>query len=506
MHDVGAAWLMTSLSPSPLMVSLMQTAASLPFFLLALPGGAIADVVDRRKVLLATQGWMLLVAALLGGLTLANLTTPWLLIGLTFALSVGSSMNMPVWQAIIPELVPRNELAAAASLSGIVINLARLIGPAVAGVVIAAAGSGAVFLLNAASFIGVLVVLYRWRRTPTPSAMPTERVVGAIQAGIRYARFSAPLKVVFARTAAYVLFASSLFALLPSLGRQELGLDALGYGVVLGFWGVGGLLGVVLMPRVRSRLSVDKIVAIASLLYAAALIVLALVRLLPLVWLTMVFVGIASLMVMVSLNVSAQTAVPSWVRARALAIQLLLFQGSMAVGSLVWGAIAQHSGISTALLTAAIGLILGVLLTRRYRLRCSENLDLTASLHWQQPNHVFEPCPNDGPVLITLEYRINPAQAKEFTAALQALSQIRRRDGALQWGMFQDLSNPGRFVETCVVESWAEHRRQFERVTISDRPLEERVRAFHLGPEPPKISQMIYADYAHGNDPVRNCL
>jgi MFS family permease len=505
MHDVGAAWLMTSLSPSPFLVALMQAASSLPFFLLALPAGAIADVVDRRKMLLFTQAWMLVVAALLGVLTVTGITTPWILLILTFALSVGSAMNMPVWQAIVPELVAKEELSSAVTLSGIVINLSRSIGPAVAGIVIAATSTGVVFLLNAASFVAVMLVLYRWQRTTQTSALPAERFVGAIQAGIRYARFAPLLQTVYIRTAAYILFASALFALLPLLGRRELGLDALGYGIILGFWGIGGLTGAFIIPKVRQKTSIDHLVAGASVLMGAMMLVLASVRNVYLICGVMFVVGIASLSVMVSLSVSAQTAVPSWVRARAIATQMLVFQGCMAVGSLLWGAIAQRTGISTALTAAAIGLMVCVGLTTRYRLRCVEKFDLSASLHWNQPVQVFEPCPNDGPVMVTLEYRIDAANAEEFTKAMQALSLIRRRDGAIQWGLYQDLSDPGRFVETMVVESWAEHKRQFERVTNSDRIVEDRARAFHVGDTPPKVSQMIYADYVEGRGVRQPC-
>jgi MFS family permease/quinol monooxygenase YgiN len=500
MHDVGAAWLMTSLSPSPFLVALMQAASSLPFFLLALPAGAIADVIDRRRMLLFTQAWMLAAAALLGVLTVTHITTPWILLALTFALSIGSAMNMPVWQAIVPELVAKEELSSAVTLSGIVVNLSRSIGPAVAGMVIAAAGTaaagtGAVFLLNAASFVGVMLVIYHWQRTPKNSALPAERFMGAIQAGVRYARYAPLFQTVLIRTAAYILFASGLFALLPLLGRRELGLDALGYGIILGFWGIGGLAGAFILPKVRQKASIDHLVAGASVLMGAMMLLLASLRNFSLVCGVMLLVGIASLTVMVSLSVSAQTAVPTWVRARAIATQMLVFQGCMALGSLLWGAIAQRTGISTALTAAAIGLIVSVVLTTRFRLRCTEKLDLTASLHWNQPMHAFEPCPNDGPVLVTMEYRIDPANAEEFTKAMQALSLIRRRDGAIQWGLFHDLSDPGRFVETAVVESWAEHKRQFERVTNADRAIEERARAFHIGDEPPKVSQMIYANY-----------
>ncbi len=510
MHDVGAAWLMTSLSPSPFLVALMQAASSLPFFLLALPAGAIADVVDRRRMLLFTQAWMLAAAALLGVLTVTGITTPWILLILTFALSVGSAMNLPVWQAIVPELVAKEELSSAVTLSGIVVNLSRSVGPALAGIVIAAvgtavAGTGAVFLLNAASFVGVMLVLYQWQRTPQNSALPAERFVGAIQAGIRYARFAPLLQTVLIRTAAYIFFGSALFALLPLLGRRELGLDALGYGIILGFWGIGGLAGAFILPQARQKTSIDRLVAGASVLMGAMMLLLGSIRNFYLVCGVMLLVGIASLTVMVCLGVSAQTSVPTWVRARAIATQMLVFQGCLALGSLLWGAIAQQYGISVALTAAGVGLVVSVVLTARYRLRCAEKLDLSASLHWHQPVHTIEPCPNDGPVLVTLEYRIDSANAEEFSKVMQALSQARRRDGAIQWGLYQDLSEPGRFVETMVVESWAEHRRQFERVTNADRAIEERARAFHIGNEPPKVSQMIYSNYTDGRGVRQPC-
>jgi MFS family permease len=495
MHDVGAAWLMTSLSPdSPLLVSLMQAASSLPFFLLALPAGAIADVVDRRKMLLWTQAWMLVVALILGILTLANITTPWILLGLTFTLSIGSSMNMPVWQAIIPELVPKAELSSAATLSGITMNLARSIGPAVAGMVIAVAGTtGAVFLINGASFCGVIAVIYSWKRQQKTSALPAERFLGALQAGIRYARYAPQLQTVLVRTGFYIFFASAIFALLPILGRKELKLDALGYGIMLGFWGIGGLLGAFILPKIRQKTTIDRIVAGGSILLGGMILILAYLRNFYGVCGVMMLVGIASLSVMVSLNTSGQTSVPAWVRARALATQMLVFQGCMALGSLLWGAIAQHSGISVSLAAASVGLMGTVILSRRYCLQCSEKLDLSASLHWQYPYHAIQPRPTDGPVLIAIEYRIDPNQAEEFSKAMQVLSQIRRRDGVIRWGLFQDLSDPGRFVENSVVESWAEHQRQFERVTVSDRAIEDKVLSFHIDREPPKISELIYS-------------
>jgi MFS family permease len=500
MHDVGAAWLMTTLAPnSPILVALLQAASSLPFFLLALPAGAIADVVDRRQVLLYTQSWMLLVATLLGVLTItgivapSNPASPWILLALTFAMSIGSSMNMPVWQAVTPELVTKEELPQAVTLSGIVVNLSRSIGPALAGIIIASAGTGLVFLLNAASFLSVIWVIYTWKRVHQQSALPTERVVGAIQAGVRYVRNAPVFQSIIFRTIGYIFFASALFALLPLLARKELKLDALGYGIILGFWGIGGLAGAFVLPKLRQKFSIDRIVAGCSAVMGLMMLIIASQHNFYIVCAVMLLVGISSLGVMVSLNVAAQSAVPNWVKARALSVQLLVFQGGMSIGSLLWGTLAQHTTLSTALAVAGIGLLVAIFITARFRLKCSELLDLRASLHWDQPTHAFEPCPNDGPVLVTLEYYIDPNKAEEFTLAMQALAQIRRRDGAIQWGLYQDVSDPSRFIETALVESWAEHRRQFERVTLSDKVIEDRVLAYHIGSEAPKVSEMLYS-------------
>src|SRR5437867_9381076 len=269
MHDTSAAWLMTGLAPSPLMVSLMQTATSLPFFLLALPAGALADIVDRRRLLLVTQAWMLVAATALGVCTVAGLTGPWLLLSLTFCMGLGNALNAPAWQAMILDLVPRQELAGAVALGGISVNVARAIGPALGGLLVAALGAGWVFLLNAASFLGVVVVLARWQReAPSRSRLPPEDVPGAMRAGVRYVRHSAPFHAVLARTAAFVVPASALWALLPLFARRGLGLSATGYGLLLGCLGAGAIAGAAILPRVRERLTSDRLVLAGAAVFA----------------------------------------------------------------------------------------------------------------------------------------------------------------------------------------------------------------------------------------------
>jgi predicted MFS family arabinose efflux permease len=491
MQNVGAEWLMTSIAPSPMMVALMQTAEMTPLFLLALPAGALADVLDRRRLLLFTQGWMLLAATALALLTLLGLTGAWTLLSLTFSLGLGAALNAPAWQAIVPELVPREELAAAVSLNSVAFNIARALGPALGGVVVALFGPWAVFLLNAVSFLGIMLVLYRWQREPSESVLPTERVVGAMRAGLRYVRHSPELRTVLLRTGIFVVSASALWAMLPLIARKELGLSAVSYGVLLGGLGAGAVLAAFILPTLRRLVSINMLAACATVAFALVTLTLAFVRVMPLLVAAMILGGVAWMSLMSSFNVSVQTVVPAWVRARALAIYLLVFFGGLACGSALWGAVATRLGTSRALLCAACSMMLTLLAALRYRLMAGESLDLNPSLHWSEPMVVSQPHPEDGPVLVTVEYLIDPARAEEFHEAMREMRRILRRDGAMRWGLFNDQAEPGRYLETFLVESWAEHMRQHARVTNADRAIQDQARSFHLGPEPPVVTHLI---------------
>ncbi len=474
MEDVGEAWLMTSLSASTLMVALVETAGSLPIVLLAVPSGTFADLFDRRRLLLVTQAWMLIVAATLGLLTIAGLTTPWILLILAFALGLGAAVNAPAWEAITPELVARADLPAAVTLGAVAFNVARAVGPAFGGLLVAALGSGPVFLLNAASFLGVIVVLYRWRRPVEKSNLPPEHVLGAMRAGVRYVRHTPTLQAVFVRAAAFIFCASALWALLPLVARRGLGLSAAGYGVLLGCLGLGGVTGASFLPKVRRKISTNSLVVGATLIFAAVTIVLGYVHIAAVVGGSLFLGGIAWIALLSTFNVAAQTATAAWVRARVLGVYMLAFFGGFACGSAIWGWIAGRVGISVTLLIAALGLVAG-----------------TPSAHWPEPKVQAQPDAQTGPVLVTVEYRIDPKYAQAFTQAARALGEIKRRDGAFYWNLFRDTADSGRFVETFIVDSWAEHLRQHGRLTKADREVEDRVRAFHLGASPPKISHLI---------------
>jgi MFS family permease len=493
MHEAGAGWLMASLTSSPVVIALMQTATTLPVFLLGLPAGALADGVDRRRMLILTQGWMFVAAAMLGMLTLVGAMTPWLLLILTFALGAGAAMNAPAWQTTAPQLVSRADLPSAVALTGMGLNLARAVGPALGGVVVAAFGTWAVFLLNAASFLSVIAVLYGWRRKKLDRRVPAEPVFSSIRAGIRYARHAPALRAVLIRTALFVPFASALWALLPVLARHQMGLDAVGYGILFGCLGAGAVAGAAILPQIQQRFSKDSLAVGATILFAAATVAMAEIREFGWLCLVMVAGGAAWITLMVSLNLATQTATPSWVRARALALYLLVFQGSMAAGSAVWGMVTARSDISTALLFAAGALILSLAAVGYYPLNGVDQLNLTPSAHWPVPTVAVKPEPQDGPVLVTVEYRIDPQQARDFTFAMQPVQEQRLRDGALRSGLYSDPVDPSRYIETFVVESWAEHLRQHERVTVSDRVAEDRARAFHIGDTPPATSHYIDA-------------
>jgi MFS family permease len=375
MQNVGAGWLMTQLTMSPLMVGLVQAATTLPVFLVILPAGALADMVDRRRLLLITQGWMVAAAALLGIFTLLGHVTPWILLGFTFVLGLGAVMNDPAWQAITPEIVSARQHAPAVALNSVGFNVARAVGPALGGIVIAVAGSGVAFLLNAASFFGVILFLYRWKR-PRFEDVETGRVFDAILTGLRYVRGAPVVRCVLIRTGAFSLAASSLLALLPIVARPH---GATGYGLLLGSFGLGALAGAAVLPRLRSTLSVDTVVTVATLVFAAMTFSAGRVQTFGWLQLVLFISGTAWIGILACLNVAAQTMSPSFLRARALSLYLLVLQGGMAIGSALWGALASRVGIPTAFLWSALALVVGLVSVRRYPLS-SEELQFAPSV------------------------------------------------------------------------------------------------------------------------------
>lgn len=489
MHDIGAGWLMTSLSPSPVMVALVQTATTMPVFLLALPAGALSDIIDRRRHLITMQVFMAIVAACLAIIALTGVVTPWLLVTLTFAMGVGTAMMMPAWAAIVPELVPRAELQSAIALNSMGINVARAIGPAIAGVIVSLAGSGAVFALNAVSFVGVIMVLVYWQRQPQHSELPAERMLGAIRAGLRFARHSAELQAAVIRGLGFFLFASASWALLPLVAKSLTNGGAQVFGILVASVGAGAVGGAFVLPWLRERLSRDKLVAGASLVYALCLLGLASLDQLWPLSLVMAASGVAWITVLSSLQVAAQMALPNWVRARGLAVFMSAFMGSMALGSLFWGNLAAVFNIDFSLLIAAIGAVVAVPITWRWRVSGAEDLDLSPSMHWPSPPAVESH--DRGPVLVTIEYNVQAERVPEFLGLIRQLGKQRRRDGAFIWGVFEDTERAHRYIETFNDESWLAHLRLHERVTMESRNLQLGIKACLLDNSEPAVRHYL---------------
>jgi MFS family permease len=478
MHDVGAGWLMTSLSPSPSMVALVQAADSFPVMLLALPAGALADIVDRRRLLIGMEVYFLVVISVLAILTWLGLTTAWVLLAFTFVIGVGNALTMPAWAAIIPELVPAEELQPAIALNSIAINVSRAIGPAIAGVLVAAVGPWLVFALNALSCIGILAVLLGWRRERRKSPLPAERFVSAIRVGLRFVTHTRALQGVLIRGTAFFLFAAATWSLFPLIVRRELGRGPEVYGALLTCIGAGAVAGAMVLPRVRAKFTRDAMVAGASILYAVAALTLAHVHNLALLAVAMLATGLAWISILSTLQVSAQLTLPEWVRARGLAAFIVVFMGGMGLGSILWGQVATLIGIPAALTTAAAGMVAAIGFTWRIKLGRHQALDFTPSMDWAAPVLAESPAPDNGSVMVTIEYRVDPARRAEFVAAMQDLREMRRRNGAYFWDLFHDSADLSRYVEIFMDESWLEHMRQHERVSVADREIQRRAKQY----------------------------
>ena len=494
MQTVGAQWLIVSLGGTALTVSLVQTATTLPTFLIGLPAGALGDILDRRKLMLGAQFFMLVCAAVLGVLTVMDKIGIASVLALTFGIGLGSALLRPSWQAVQPELVEREEIPQAAALNGVSMNMARAVGPAIGGVLVAVTNAGAVFLANAASFLGVMGVLAWWKRPRQESALGAEHVTHAIRVGTRYVRHSPRLRSVLTRTLSFCLFSSALWALLPVIAHDRLDLGSGGYGLLLGAVGIGAVAGAFVLAGARARWSADHVVGAATIAFVGVALVLAWSRSTALDAAALVIGGLSWIAVLSSLNAAAQVALPAWVRARGMATYLLVFQGGQAAGSLIWGVLATHTSTATALTVVAGGLAGALLLSsRRHKLAMPHALDMTPVSHWTDPELSMEPDPHR-PVLITIEYRVAPENHDAFRDAMQRLGRSRRRTGAERWSLYQDAADPDRFVENYLVDSWEEHMRQhYERQTKQDVSIQQRALDLTVDKTAPPVQHLIFA-------------
>lgn len=478
MSSAAASWLMTSLNPHPLMVSLVQVAASLPMFLFALPAGALADIVDKRRFILVLEITLTAGAAVFAGLLSADMVGPVALLAFVFLVTTCFALEAPAWQSVVPQLVPREDLPNAIAANSLGINISRAVGPALSGVLIATVSIAAPFWVVVFSNVGIVAVFLWWRpRGKQPSALPTERFVSAIRAGFRYASYNRPLRATLARSVGFFFFASAYWALLPLVARVQLSGGPDLYGLLLGAIGAAAVVCALILPWLKSKFGADGLVVLGELGTAAALVLIGMARDPALAVVGCILAGMSWIAAIASLNTSAQLSLPDWVRGRGLAMYVTVFFGSMAAGSMLWGETASFLGLAQTHFIAAAGAVFAIPLSSRWKLQSDDLLDLTPSMHWPEPVLASAVENDAGPVLILVEYRVKPANRRAFLRALAAIARQRRRDGAYDWGVYQDTAEPGRFLESFVVESWMEHLRQHQRVTKADQAAERKVRS-----------------------------
>lgn len=490
MQTVGAQWLMLTMTGSAVYVALVQSAASLPVVLFAVLAGTVGDLVDRRRFLIVAQASMLLAAVALGVLTMVRLISPWSLLALIFAVGTGGALTAPTWQTLQPELVERAERSQAISLGAVNQNLARAIGPAIGGIVLAATGIGTVFLINAATFGAVIAVVARWHGARPHDALPREHVGAAMRAGARYVAASPALRVVLLRAALFVLFASSIWALLPLTASSALHLGAGGYGVLLGCVGVGAVAGALVLPALRARLTPGWVLTIGSLGLAGVAAVLGCVHVTALVAMALAGGGVSWILALSTLSSLYQLTLPQWVKARGMSFYLLVFQGGNAVGSALMGLAAQRVGLSPTLLMSAAALALGPLAGVRYRFRSIRPDELLPAGDWPQPHLAVG---DDSPslTLVTVLYHARRGGEHDLLTALEDARFSRRRTGASAWRVWQDGADPSRILEEFVVASWPEHLRQHQRVTRRDQQRLERIRAMTDPDRPTTVTHWL---------------
>ena len=490
-QGVGAAWLMTTLAGTPDMVALVQTATMAPILLFALFAGALADLWDRRWVLLVAQLWVAVAAFGLAGISAAGLLTPTVLLLFTFLIGTGAALNGPAWQAVVRELVPGEQLAAAVTLNAIGFNLARAFGPAVGGAVVATFGTEAAFLLNGIAALALVAVLLFWRRQLPKDDLPRERLGSAVATGLRYVGETAALRGVLTRAAVFGIAASAGLALLPLIARDRLGGGPVIYGLLLGAFGVGALLGAFLIHPLRQRRGAEFVITVLS---AAGGLAFVLIGLLP-SWFAAVVpalavAGTAWLGAFSTFNISVQMRTAYWVQARVLALYQTVVFGGMALGSWAWGELADRTGLETAYLLAGAVMLGSLALHWRMPLTAGEAPDLKPAER-QEPLPTIQAAAEEGPVMVQIEYEVGPANAPAFVAAMDEVGHLRRRNGAVRWRLFQDVANGARWTEVYVLGDWVEHRRLRRRMTMADAALEARAVAFHRGREAPVRRYMV---------------
>ncbi len=478
MQSVAGAWLMTSLTSSALLVALMQTAVSLPMFLLSLPAGVLADLVDRGRLVRCTQALMVAASVILALCAVTGQIGASGLLGLTFLLGTGMALNGPAWQSSMCEAIEREELAQALTLIGIAYNIARAVGPALAGGIQAVRGPWLVFMINALAYIWVFSVAWRWRPAATRSTLPPERLIGAMRVGLNYAAHTAAVRAPLIRTAAFMLPASSLWALIPVVGQARLGVSAAGFGLLVGSLGLGAIVGGLALPWLRERVALETQIATATASYALTLALAAKLATVQTLCPALILGGAAWSVALTSLSAALLTSVPTWVRSRTIALSMLATQGFMAGGSALWGVIANHGGSELALALASALMVVLLFWARRHPVGFGTESDVTLSPAEVHPAPLGPVPPEAGPVAVEIRYHIDSRRREAFLQASEPVGKLRRRNGARIWRLYRDLADEAVFVERFIVDSWVDYQRQLARSTVADHQHEERIREF----------------------------
>jgi MFS family permease len=500
-QSVGASWMMTSLANSPQLVALVQASTTLPIMLLSLWAGAVADNLDRRLVMLWAQTLMLLVSLVLSIFAWQGLLTPWLLLGFTFLIGCGTALNGPAWQASVGDMVPRKSLPAAVALNSMGFNMARSVGPAIGGLIVAAAGAAAAFLVNAVSYIGLIIVLARWRPETGTRQLPRETLGVAMAAGVRYVAMSPNVRLVLLRAALFGMAASAVPALMPLVARDLIGGGALTYGILLGAFGIGAVGGGLANSGLRQKLSTEWIVRISSLLLALGAAATGLSTSLAVTIIALMMAGAAWVLALATFNVTVQMATPRWVVARALSLYQMAAFGGMALGSWGFGLVAEHRGVGAALTAAAALQLAGMLPGIRLPLPQVEDLNLDPLRSWTAPETAVPVQPRSGPVVVTIEYRIDESNVEPFLAAMNERRRIRRRDGARHWTLLRDLADATVWIERYHVATWLDYLRHNQRRTQADADNMATIGALHMGPDGPLVRRMLERPTGTAPDP-----
>ncbi|MES2496988.1 MAG: MFS transporter [Pseudomonadota bacterium] len=490
-QSVGAAWMMISLTSSPQMVALVQASTVLPFMLLSLWAGAVADNLDRRKVMLVAQSFMLVISAGLALFAWQGWLTPWLLLSFTFLIGCGTAVGGPAWQASVGDIVPREQLASAVALNSMAFNTARTAGPAIGGAIVAAAGAAAAFLVNTLSYIGLIIVLLRWRRPETPRLLPREGLFMAMGAGLGYVAMSPNLRMVVGRAMAFGLAANAVSAMMPLVARDLVEGGALTYGLLLGSFGVGAVCGGLLSGRMRSRFSTEQIIRISTVTLAAGTAVTALSPSLILTIVGLLLAGASWVLALSTFNISVQLASPRWVVARALSVYQMGAFGGMAIGAWVLGMVADEHGVVTGLLVGAVVLLCTMPLGFLMPLSQVDDLNLTPLTQWQEPDVAVPLEPRSGPVVVTIEYCIERQNIVAFLTAMTERRRIRRRDGAHGWTLLRDLNDPELWVERYHVATWHDYIRHNQRRTHADAENSAEIRQLQKEGVAMRVHRMI---------------